>query len=442
VPDEFRDHPALTYERARWRQRKGRYDDTAELLDTREARRPHPEKWWPLRHWVARIALEKGDISLAYRMAAHHGLTEGIGFAQGEWLAGWISLRLMNEPRTALKHFTRLYEGTSTPVSRSRGAYWSGRAAEAIGMTERGRRWYETAATKLTTFYGQLASARLGDELFLALPRTPEPTDIERATFNSREVVQAVRRLAAMGHNDRIGRFIRAMAERVDDRTEGRMVADLARDAGRPDLTVHVARDLRRRGLILPNHLYPEHEMAMGSSPEIAVDQSLLLAIARQESSFRIAAVSPAGARGLMQLMPATAKHMAEKLEIGFDVDRLLTDADYNLLLGSAYIERLIARYDGSLLLAIAAYNAGPTRVNRWLDDYGDPRTGEIGPIDWIESMPISETRNYVQRVFESYMIYRHRVAPTRVALALDGDHLLAPQNDMADEPGPASCCL
>jgi soluble lytic murein transglycosylase len=143
-----------------------------------------------------------------------------------------------------------------------------------------------------------------------------------------------------------------------------------------------------------------------------------------------------------MQLMPATAKHMAEKLEIGFDVDRLLTDADYNLLLGSAYIERLIARYDGSLLLAIAAYNAGPTRVNRWLDDYGDPRTGEIGPIDWIESMPISETRNYVQRVFESYMIYRHRVAPTRVALALDGDHLLAPQNDMADEPGPASCCL
>lgn len=442
VPDGLRDHPGLIYERARWRMRKGRYQDTAELVDPPESGYPHPRKWWRVRHWVARKALANDNIARAYRVAANHEMQSGLGFAQAEWLAGWLALRHRNEPRVALGHFRALYEGTSTPVSRARGAFWAGRAAKRRGLPDRGRRWFETAATRLTTFYGQLAAARLDEQMFLALPKRPEPTAAERARFNARELVRAVRAMADLGRDDKVDPFLRDMAAGVDDRVEGRMVADLAKDVGRPGLAVEIARDLRRRGMILPQHLYPEREMAVGGSPRHGVDQSLLLAVARQESSFDVGAISPAGAYGLMQLMPATARHMAAELDIPFDLTRLRTDARYNLRLGSAYLSDLVNQYDGSLLLGVAAYNAGPTRVDRWLRQYGDPRTDEVWPVHWIEHIPISETRNYVQRVFESYMIYRHRVAPTRVALALNRNKLVAPQNEGVSDSGRVSCCL
>lgn len=441
VPDGLKDHPGLIYERARWRMRKRRYADTAELIDPPVADHPHPRKWWPIRHWVVREALSNGDIARAYLVAAKHGMDSGLGFAQAEWLAGWIALRFMDEPRTALGHFRTLYDGTSTPVSRARGAFWSGRAAMRSGLPDRGRRWFETAATKLTTFYGQLASARLGDDMFLALPKRPKPTPAERAEFDDRELVRVVRAMAELGQADEVDPLIENMAEHTDRRVEGRMIADLANAVGRPDLAVEIARDLRRRNMILPQHLYPNRKMAVGGSPRVGVDQSLLLAIARQESSFDVGAMSPAGAHGLMQLMPATARHMAAKLDLPFSRERLLNDGRYNLRLGSAYLSHLVAEYDGSLLLGVAAYNAGPSRVDRWVERYGDPRTDAIGPVNWTEHIPIGETRNYVQRVFESYMIYRHRVAPTRVALALEGKQLVAPQPDASTDTGRASCC-
>jgi soluble lytic murein transglycosylase len=442
VPDHLKNNPGLIYERARWRMRKGRYGDTAELVDPPVAGYPHPRKWWHIRHWVAREALANQDIERAYRIAANHEMESGLGFAQAEWLAGWIALQFMDEPHTALGHFQTLYNGTTTPVSRARGAFWSGRAAMRTGSPDRGRRWFETAATKLTTFYGQLASARLEDDMFLALPKRPTPTAAERAEFSDRELVRVVRAMADLGRADRVDPFVDDLTDDVDGRVEGRMVADLAESIGRPDLAVAVARDLRRKGMILPRHLYPEREMAVGGSPRVGVDQSLLLAIARQESSFDVHAVSPAGAYGLMQLMPATARHMAAELDMPFSRDRLLNDGQYNLRLGSAYLSKLVTEYDGSLLLGVAAYNAGPTRVDRWLEQYGDPRTDAIGPVNWTEHIPISETRNYVQRVFESYMIYRHRVAPTRVALALEGKQLVAPQATAKTDQNRASCCL
>ena len=442
VPRDLRDHPGLVFERARWRMRKGRYHDTAALLDPPRADYPRPRAWWRVRHWVAREALDHGDIGRAYRVAAHHGMHTGLGFAQAEWLAGWIALHFQNRPERALAHFATLYSGTETPVSRARGAFWAGRAAMASGKPDRGRRWYETAATKLTTFYGQLAAAQLREDLFLALPEAPAPTPERKAAFDSRELVRAIRTMVALGRKDHVDPFFNHLIENVDDRVEGRMVADLAESVGRPGLAVEVARDLRRRHMILPMHLYPEKKMAVGGSPRLDVDQSLLLAIARQESSFDVSAISPAGAYGLMQLMPSTARHIAADLDMSFSRERLLHDGQYNLQLGSAYLADLVERYEGSLLLGVAAYNAGPSRVDSWLDRYGDPRTDAIGPVNWIEHIPFSETRNYVQRVFESYMIYRHRVAPTRVALALDGKQLVKPHPDAETEDDRASCCL
>jgi len=442
VPAALRQHPGLVYERARWRQRKGRYEDTVELLLPTPADLPHPDAWWPVRHWAAREALDRGHITRAYRLAAGHRLDSGLGFAQGEWLAGWIALRMLAEPDRALEHFTRLYEGVVTPVSRARGAFWAGEAAAAAQRPEEMRRWYETAATKLTTFYGQLAAARLGGDMFLALPRSPEITAETREAFHARELVRVITRLAALGRADRTDRLVRHLFDQAETREAARLVADLAVSIGRRDLAVEIARDLRRKGMILPRHLYPRVALLTRPGGRMNQERALLLALVRQESSFDTAAVSPAGAYGLMQLMPATARQVAARLDLPYDRERLRRDADYNLRLGHAYIERLIARYDGSLLLAVAAYNAGPARVDRWLERYGDPRHGLVGPVDWIESLPFSETRNYVQRVFESYMIYRHRNAPGQIAVALNQSHLLgdsaAPRADLAD----GACCL
>jgi soluble lytic murein transglycosylase len=419
VPDALRTDPGLVYERARWRQRKGRHADVVALLDPPIADAPHAAQWWEVRHWAARRALDRGDISVAYRIARHHGLDAGIGFAEGEWLAGWIALRWLREPATALPHFTRLYHGVTTPVSRARGAYWAGRAAEAGGAAEDARLWYETAARNLSTYYGQLAAERLSADFFLALPLPPEPTALAARAFAADELVRAVKTLARHGHADRIEPLFDALVDRAITRERAQLATDLAANLGRPDLAVRAARQVRRTGIILPDHLYPVIPLPERAALEDGT-AALVLAIVRQESGFDPTAVSRAGARGMMQLMPATAREMARSLDL--DPDRhSLDDPAFNLLLGSAYMNRLVRRYDGSLLLAVAAYNAGPGRVGGWLKRYGDPRTAAVDPVDWVETLPFAETRNYIQRVFEGLTVYRHRMAPTQVAIALDG---------------------
>ena len=419
VPAELRTHPGLIYERARWRQRKDRHADVIALLDPPIADAPHADQWWRMRHWAARRALDQGDVSVAYRIAAHHGLAGGLGFAEGEWLAGWIALRWLREPGTALPHFTRLYHGVSTPVSRARGAYWAGRAAEAAGAGEDARLWYETAARSLTTYYGQLAAERLSANFFLALPRPPRPSGLAARAFAADELVRAVKRLAHYRHANRIDPLFDTLLARATTPERAQLTADLAAQLDRPDLAVRAARQVRRQGIILPDHLYPVIQLPQRPG-FAATTEPLVLAIVRQESGFDPTAVSRAGARGMMQLMPATARQMALSLDL--DPDRhSLDDPAFNLLLGSAYMDRLVRRYDGSLLLAVAAYNAGPGRVSGWLKRYGDPRAAEVDPIDWVETLPFAETRNYIQRVFEGLTVYRHRMAPTRVAIALDG---------------------
>jgi soluble lytic murein transglycosylase len=434
VPAELRDHPGLVFERARWRMRKGRYADTVELLDPPRPEAPYPQRWWPLRHWAARTALDRGDISLAYRIAANHGLEQGLGFAQGEWLAGWIALRWLRDPATAYPHFEQLYRGVTTPVSRARAAYWAGRAAAAEDRPVTARQWYRTAATALTTFYGQLAAHRLDGHGFPALPDGPQPDAAAAMAFARLELVQAVRRLDALGQAGRVDPFLKHLTDRLATPARAQMTADLAAAVGRPGHAVRIAREARRTGIILPDHLYPVVDLP--HTPAGAEQESpLVLAVARQESGFDPQAVSTAGARGIMQLMPATAEQMARQL--GIDADRhSLSEPAYNLRLGSGYLRRLLRRYDGSTLLAVTAYNAGPTRVNAWLKRYGDPRDKWIDPVDWVETLPIAETRNYVQRVFESLMIYRHRLAPTEVAVALDDRLRLEARVSAADGHG------
>jgi soluble lytic murein transglycosylase len=312
-------------------------------------------------------------------------------------------LRYMKNPADAFDHFSRIPTRVITPYAKARAGYWAGRAAAAQVEPELAATLYAAAADHRITFYGQLAAHQLGDD---APPRPapePVPDAAELAGFNQSELVRATRIFLDLGYRDQGKIFLLNMADGAARPTQFAMLATLAESGGRVDLAVAVARRAIDVGTPLMIHGYPVTPLPSGGTAE----HSLLFAITRQESAFEREAVSRAGARGLMQLMPATARHIADKMQLPFSAERLTADGTYNVLLGRAYLESLIDDFGGSYPLAIAAYNAGPGRVRQWLRDYGDPRAGKIEMVDWIENIPISETRNYVQRVLENLQVYR-----------------------------------
>jgi soluble lytic murein transglycosylase len=418
VPPELMRDPGLVYERARWRRQNDDPLGAAAMLDPPPPGAGRPDLMWRELENAARESLHRGDVSVAYRLAAGHGTTEGITFADGEWLAGWVAARFLSEHRLGYEHFTRMYAGVGSPVSLARGAYWAGRAAEDMGDIALAQNWYRSAAANLSAYYGQLAAQRLGTLDGIGFAAAPEPTEAERQAFEATEMVRLIRMLAQLDESDRARTFFIRMAERFEVPSELRLLAELGDSIDRDDYMVSVAKIARTKGIEMLDYLYPVRPVPTGYGAEDA----LVLAIMRQESVFELDAVSSAGARGLMQLMPATAKHVAGKLGLAYEESRLTRDGDYNMRLGSAYVGELLDRYGGSYILAIAAYNAGPARISQWINEYGDPRGYEVDAVDWIELIPFSETRNYVQRVLENLQIYRHRLHGATVALTLEED--------------------
>ncbi len=418
VPRQFRDDPGLIYERARWRLRKDRFKGAIALLSQKTARdRSHPSRWWQLRRWAAREAIKNGRYQLAYRMATKHNAEQGANFAEGEWLAGWLALSFLEQPKRAYRHFTKLHEGVSSPISRSRGAYWAGLAAAAIGREDWARRWHKVAAAHGTTFYGQLAAQRLKQPLRIDFSAAVTPDAKAQAAFEQKEFARIVRLLGQIGEHRRIDAFVYSLLAEAEAAGEFVLIADLADQAKRPDLAVRAAKKARSESFVIPERLFPLPDLpSFGDDPEPA----LVLALIRQESVFNERAVSPAGARGLMQLMPATAKREAKKLDIKYRKSWLTSKPDYNLRLGRTHLRRLIEEYRGSPVLALAAYNAGASRVSEWISRNGDPRKRSIDAVQWIELIPFSETRNYVQRVLEGRSVYRARLHTTGTPLPLE----------------------
>ncbi len=416
VPAHLADDPGLVYERVRWRRRHNLKDTAIDLLLAHGGHGGEPARWWTERHVLARHALGEGKPEVAYRIVAAHGSEEGAAFAEAEWLAGWLALRFLDRPADARRHFERLHAGVSFPISRARGAYWSGRAAEAGGDADGARAWYARAGDHDRTFYGQLALARLGAERPPPFPPGPQPMPQQRAAFDARDVVRVARLLGSYGADGLTDIFIRHIGRTAATAEERVLAVRLARDVGRLDLAVSLARTFDLDGLSLIDANYPLPPLPL---PAEEVEEALLLALIRQESGFRDNAVSRAGARGLMQVMPATAKQVARLIDLRYSPHRL-TDPVYNLTLGSAYLARLLERFDGSYVLALAAYNAGPARAERWIRAYGDPRQPSVDAIDWIESLPFSETRNYIQRVLENVHVYRRRLDTVTTALPLE----------------------
>jgi soluble lytic murein transglycosylase len=406
VPQELRKDPGLTYERARLMRRQEKFVEAANLLDPPPQGALRPDLMWAELKKACRGSLNDGNVSAAYRLAAAHGTNNGESFAEGEFLAGWIALRFLNDAPTAMKHFTALYAGTTSIISQSRGAYWAGRTAEQMGDMAKAQDWYKTAAKGMTSFYGQLAAAHLNDGRDLHLSGTPKPTAKEKALFDKRELVRVTRMLTALGEGDRTRLFLSKLMELSSRPAEYQLIAALGVEINRKDFAVAVAKEARTRGTEMIDYLYPVIKLPGGKNPEPA----LVLGIIRQESAFDVDAVSDAGARGLMQLLPGTAKGVAKQAGIKFAAKRLSTDSSYNIALGRAYLDELLDRFSGSYVLTAAAYNAGPNRVREWISTYGDPRQRSTDVIDWIESIPFDETRNYVMRILENTQVYRARL--------------------------------
>jgi len=418
VPQGLRDDPGLIFDIIRWDRHGDQYDAAAQLLLAHPDNPVRPANWAGEREIVARRLLSGGNADLAYRVIQQNTLSDSPAYSEAEFLSGYIALRFQKNPRLAFEHFARVLARSTTPWGKSRAAYWSGRAAAAEGNPDLAAKWYGAGAENMATFYGQLAAHQLGND---APPHPlPEPraTSTQLADFSARPLVQAASLFAAAGDRDHLKIFLMQEADLSKQPIEFAMVAAYAERLGRVDVAIAVAKRSIDAGMPLMIHGYPVTALPSGGN----VEPALLLAVVRTESAFDQYAISGAGALGLMQLMPGTAKLISKQLQSPFSVDRLTSDGVYNLTLGRAYLDKLLDDFGGSYPLAIAAYNAGPGRIREWLQDYGDPRGKQIEMVDWIEAIPFTETRLYVQRVLESVQIYRGQSTGNTTAFSLAAD--------------------
>ena len=417
IPPEYRNDPGLLYDRVRWRRVKNLDDGALDLLVVAPPDPAHATQWANERQIMARRALAMGRPDIAYRVAEQHQATTGQNFAELEFLSGWIALRFLHQPDVAYAHFVKLYDAGTLPITLARGAYWAGRAAEAKDYHQLAMAWFDTAAARFTTYYGQLAASMPGVKAIRSV-REPQPSVVETSAFNRLELVRLTRDLAEAGADEVVTPFFRHLLQRSTTPAQYMLMARLGREIGRPDLEVEAAKRASYAGINLIAEGYPIPPLPKGGN----VETPLLLAMTRQESAFSHEAVSRVGARGLMQLMPHTASLIAKALHLRFSQKRLTTDQRYNVTLGRAYLDQLLADFSGSYVLAIAAYNAGPSHVKDWMSLYGDPRADGVNVIDWVESIPYAETRNYVQRVLENLQIYRMRLGQTGFTFTLASD--------------------
>jgi len=408
LPNAVKDDAVLAYERFLWRIRKGKTDSAIELILARSRAKTlgRPQSWAGWRRSLARGQMRLGNTDAAYQLASTHGLVEGSNYADLEWLAGYLALRKMNDPALALVHFDNFKAAVFTPISLGRAGYWRGITLRALNDRDAARIAFQSGAQYQTSFYGLLAAEHVGAPIDPVLAGNEAFPDWRTAGFAQSDVFKAGIIALGAGQQALAKRFFLQLAE-TQDRTGLAQIGRMAIDLGSPHIAVMLGKQAAKQGIVLPAPYYPLHPL---QGMELPVPVELSLAIARRESQFDTIVVSGAGAQGLMQLMPATAKAVARDLGIAHDPANVLSDWRYNARLGSTYLAELAQRFDGNVIMVSAGYNAGPGRPAQWMAKYGDPRKGEIDMVDWIEHIPFRETRNYVMRVAESLPVYRARL--------------------------------
>lgn len=413
VPASLRDTPGLLYDRFNWQASKGRQSDAMAILSARSTSAEalgQPWRWASWRRMLARWQMREGNYREAYALASRHFVDpadSAENYADLEWLSGYLQLRYLNDPAQALVHFDRTAAEVDSPISLGRAGYWQGRALEALGRADDARAAYARGAQHQTSFYGLLAAEKLGVPLDPFLTGAGDKRDWQDAPVMRDDMVRAGMALLQAGERGKAVLFFAALGKRLGADDLSRLGAALeARDE--TYFEVLLGKAAAARGLIVPSVYFPIHGVA---DMDLPVPSALALSIARRESEFNATVGSPVGALGLMQLMPGTARDVARSLDVPYDKARLTADWRYNATLGSRYLADLTERFGDSPVQIAAGYNAGPGRPRDWMAERGDPRTGDVDVIDWIELIPFRETRNYVQRVTESIPIYRARLS-------------------------------
>ncbi|PKP80423.1 MAG: lytic transglycosylase [Alphaproteobacteria bacterium HGW-Alphaproteobacteria-18] len=422
VPANLQNHPGLLYERANWRRAKNMEDSVAPLLtqiNGKDVPAAGRGRLWRERAIAVRSDLKARNYSRAYNLTAPHGMSSGSDFAEAEWLAGWIALRLNGDAPRGLKHFETMTNGVGAPVSLTRGQYWTGRARDALGQSDQAALAYASAATHKYTYYGQLSAERLGDrKINFGPPIVPAPEEL--AAFDANPMVRALRLIGATGEMGLYRTFSHHLDDVLSTPAEFELLAELNHQYNQPDTAVRAGKAGLFKGVMAPEAAYPVLMHPLSRQPE--VERAFILAITRQESEFNPNARSPVGALGLMQFMPSTARAEARLRGMPYEQSWLTTDPAYNMTLGGLHLDTLLKQFGGSYIMTAAAYNAGPSRPSQWVRDYGDPRTGQIDPVDWVEFVPFSETRNYIQRVLENIQVYRHRITGEEADIQITED--------------------
>ncbi len=411
VPQKFKNDSGLNYDRLKWRRKKGRVDSSTEiLLKIRNDKEylVRPDIWWKEREIISRALLYKKKYEISYKISSNHGMTEGSEYAAAEWMSGWIALSFLKDPITAKNHFKNFYENVSYPISLSRGAYWLGRAYEKIGEREQSNNWYKEASKYLTTYYGQLAFLKLNPNGKFELNKDMEIDAKYRIQFFNKELVKICYLLDELKKDKYTKHILRHLAN--DNIAKGSEIlsAELATSINRYDFAIQVSKIASYQKRFHNKYNYPIISTPKYINKRKIPESALILSIIRQESEFDLEANSHAGAKGLMQLMPYTAKLVSKQAKLPYSKSRLTTDPEYNINLGSHYIAGLILQYDGAYPFAVAAYNAGPNRVKYWKRINKDPQKKQVDYVDWVELIKFRETRNYVQRVMENYNVYRY----------------------------------
>jgi soluble lytic murein transglycosylase len=425
VPSSRQDNPGFLYDRAQYRRRTGRPEEAmpvAAQIDARQAAIVARDDIFRERRLYVPRALRAGNYRQAYNLVSNHGLTSGESFADAEWLSGWLMLRFLNQPQRAAEHFAHLSDNVSAPVSRARALYWRAEAARAMGQSAEAEQLSAEAARYSFTYYGQLAATRGGRTATLSLPETAQLSSAARARFESRELVRALRLVSEVGNQRDFESIAFYLDDTLDDPAEIELLSQLAREQSYNRTALRSAKAGLFRNVVATNAAYPLIELPPTVRSRSRPEPALVLAIIRQESEFDVGAISSANARGLMQLIPSTAQAQARREGLTYQRAALTTDPAYNVTLGAAHLGDLIDSFNGSYVLAAAAYNAGPHNARAWISDWGDPRARSVDVVDWIELIPFGETRNYVQRVMENLQVYRHRLAGTPVPIELERD--------------------
>ena len=425
VPETLRSHPGLAFERFLYRMRRDNYADAATLIVERSVSAKSlgdPAQWAEKRISLARYLMRTGAPKQAYQVASTHFMTKGVDFAELEFLSGYVALRRLNDPDRALVHFTRLQSSSATPISLARAWYWTGRTYEAAGNAAKARSAYQTAAQFQTSYYGLLAAERMGQNLDPAALSDRRPAgDWKQAGFARSSVFDAARRLYAANQYAISARFLLHLGEGLNDR-DFELLSEYAMQAGQYRSALLIAKAAIDRDLVFPRPYFPVPDMVPDG---LAVSRALALSIARRESEFDPGARSSANALGLMQILPTTAKHMADALGLPFSQARLTSDPAYNVTLGAEYLRKMVDEFGPSVALIASGYNAGPRRPRDWIAAFGDPRLPSVDVVDWVESIPFAETRTYVMRVAEGVVIYRAKLkgeaGPVRIIEELTG---------------------